>query len=658
MFFIKKIISIILMLLFIFSIAYIIYIYNSLSDRFNRLTKYDPPLSTQIFDKHNRLVANIFGLEHRIYANFDEIPIKMIEGIIAIEDTNFFEHNGINIDAIIRAIIKDIEKMAFVEGASTITQQLVKLTILSRDKKIIRKIKEILLSLKLEYSLSKTKILEYYLNEIYLGHNYYGVKTASLGYFRKELNELSLKEIAMIIGIPKSPNKLDPTKHYQRNLLRANKVLKRMRTLNWINEDNYKDAIAQEPIVYNDSLSKNKAPYVVDYVKNMLKKEVLDYDTKGYKVYLNIDLDVQDLARASLIYGYDKIKTKIVNNYNKENNISSDSNESNGSMNIAALNGSITVMENDTGNILALVGGVDYKTSSFNRAYQANRQIGSSAKPFIYQIALNRGYHVKSSLKDITRTYEYVHEDGNLTWKPRNYGKNIKGLVNFDYALMHSRNLATINLVEDIGLDYLFNKLKFFNFKKIPFDLSISLGSFGATSLQMQEYYSLFSNKGVMVKANVVSRIENKQGDVFKFEPEYQYKIDPAQAYLTTYILKKTISYGTGRRARVKGIDLAGKTGTTNKNLDVWFAGFSPSVQTIIWYGNDNSKSLGAKNTGGSSAAPVFSHFYKNLIKLQPHIKKRFDVPKGVLFDSKKIPYTQISKKMNQKQKINTDVVF
>ncbi len=399
MFFIKKITWGILVLLFFSSLGYIIYIYVSLSDKFNLLVKYNSPLTTEIFDKHNRLIANIFGKEHRIYAHFDEIPIRMIEGILAIEDTSFFEHNGINVDAIFRAIIKDVREMAFVEGASTITQQLVKLTLLSRDKKIIRKIKEILLSLKLEYTISKKQILEFYLNEIFFSHGYYGVKTASLGYFRKNLNELSLKEIAMIIGIPKSPNKLNPVKHYERNLARANKVLKRMRALNWINQNMFDEAISERPIVYDDSLSKNKAPYVVDYVKSILKKEVSSYDTKGYKVYLNIDLDIQNLARKSLLYGYNNIIDKNKKDYNDNKQDYNDSNASNILLKNASLNGSITVMENKTGNILAFIGGVDYKTSSFNRAYQANRQVGSSAKPFIYQVALNRGYHIKSKLK-------------------------------------------------------------------------------------------------------------------------------------------------------------------------------------------------------------------------------------------------------------------
>lgn len=632
--------------------VYAFYIYYLSSENINKLIEYDSPMTTQIFDKKNRLIANLFSDQHRIYISFDDIPIKLVESLLAIEDTDFFDHNGINVDAIIRAIVKDIQHMAFVEGASTLTQQLVKLKLLTREKKLKRKFKEVLLSLKIENHLSKTKILELYLNEIFLGHGYYGVQTASLGYFRKDISKLNLKEIAMLVGIPKSPNRLNPVKYYERNIKRANKVLKRLKTLNWISDEVYQKNLLLRPIVYDDSLSKNKAPYVVDYVKSILQDELINVKQNGYKLYLHIDLDIQKIARESLQYGYNKILEK-----NEEMRLKKDFNISN-DVNNTSLNGSITVMENETGNILALVGGVDYKKSYFNRAHQSKRPIGSSAKPFIYQVALNRGYSLTSKLKDISRTYQYIRNDENLTWRPRNYGRNMSGLMSLEKSLIYSRNLATINLVEDIGLDYLYNRLRFLNFRNLPFDLSISLGSFGASSLDMQEYYSLFSNKGTMVKPNIVSKIENIDGDVFEFEAEFDYKIEDSQAYLITHILKKVVNYGSGKKAYTRGIELAGKTGTTSKNIDVWFSGFSPTIQTVVWYGNDNGQSLGEHHTGGSTAAPAFSYFYKKLLKLQPHIKRRFDIPENVLFDKNKIPYTDISKKIHIKNKIEQRMVF
>jgi len=656
--------------LFIF--GYIVYIDTFSYNSFKRLHQYDSPLTTQIFDKNDKLIANVFKDQHRIYVNFDEIPIGVIEALVAIEDTEFFDHNGINIDAILRAIIKDIKAMAFVEGASTITQQLVKTKFLSRDKKIKRKIKEIILSVRLEKTISKSKILELYLNEIYFAHGYYGILTASLGYFKKPLNALSLKEIAMLIGIPKSPNSFSPTKHYERNLIRANKVIKRLKVLKWIDDIAYHEALSQRPKVYDESLSLNKAPYVVDYVNKILQKDLVNFRQNGYKVYTHIDLNIQSIARESLRYGHQKILEKNIQLYLQEgnkSNLKADSNQhfiaDNNESNITQLtyegkllNGSISVMNPSTGNILALVGGIDYKKSSFNRASQAIRQVGSSAKPFIYQVALNSGYGLKSNLKDITRRYEYVNDDGNLTWKPRNYSSAISGLLALDASLIYSRNLATINLVEDLGLDYVYNKMKDFNISGLPYDLSLSLGSFGASSLKMQKYYSLFSNYGVMVEPNIISRIENKRGETIRYESKKVYKMPPSQAYLITNTLQKTIKRGTGKRARVRGIELAGKTGTTNNNIDVWFCGYSPSIQTIVWYGSDDSSSLGKKSTGGGSAAPVFGYFYKKLLKLYPHTKRKFDIPEDVFFDHQNIPYTQISNSHNTKKAKSEKLFF
>ena len=209
-------------------IIWLIVLYSQIRFDVNKIVNYKPNLTTQIFDKNDKLIANIFEKEHRFYVNFDQIPPKIIESLIAIEDTQFFEHNGINVDAILRAIVKDLKHMKMVEGASTITQQLVRTIALSRDKKIIRKIKEILLSLRLESILSKEQILERYLNSIYFGHGYYGIKTASLGYFHKELSQLNIKEMAILVGLPQAPSFYDPTRNLKFSLARANQVVRRL----------------------------------------------------------------------------------------------------------------------------------------------------------------------------------------------------------------------------------------------------------------------------------------------------------------------------------------------------------------------------------------------------------------------------------------------
>ena len=605
----------------IISIAIIIWLvvlYSQIRFDIQKIVDYKPNLTTQFFDKHGNHVANIFDKEHRFYVNFDNIPPRVIEALVAIEDTQFFEHNGINTEAISRAIIKDIKAMKLVEGASTLTQQLVKTLVLTRDKKIIRKIKEILLSLRLESILTKDEIIERYLNHVYFGHGYYGIKTASLGYFHKQLNELTIKEIALLVGLPRAPSFYDPTKNFKFSLTRANQVVRRLYALGWINDQEYKDSLNYIPIVYRDTLTQNKAPYIIDIALKQLQKDLPDIKSGGYKINLTIDLKAQKIAREAIKYGYDRIKKR---------DIHIDTNEST----TQTLNGAMLVLESSSGKILAMVGGVDYKQSSFNRAYQSKRQPGSAAKPFLYQVALNLGYSTASTLVDISRTYEYkVDENTTKKWQPRNYEKNFKGLISLREALVHSRNLATINLVTEIGIDILHKKLTYYGFKDIPFDLSITLGSFGISLVDLSEKYTLFSNNGIQNKPYLIQSITDTSEQTVVFDNVSRYITTPAQSYLMTSILHNVVKSGTGRLARVKGIEIAGKTGTTNDNIDAWFCGYSPTIQTLVWYGNDDNKPMRKTETGGRAAGPVFSFFYKEWLKIHPEIAREFSKPKDV----------------------------
>lgn len=597
--------------------GWLIYIYMNIRFDIEKIINYKPNLTTQFYDKNGKLVANIFSKEHRLYVKYEDIPARVIESLIAIEDTQFFEHNGINLDAISRAIIKDIKARKLVEGASTLTQQLVKTLILTREKKLIRKIKEVLLSLRLESLLTKEEILERYLNHVYFGHGYYGIKTASYGYFKKELYELNAKEIALLVGLPRAPSFYDPTKRLKFSLARANQVISRLHSLGWISSEEYKNSLKYIPTIYNETLTQNKAPYVIDYALQILKKDVPDIKSGGYKIDLTIDLKTQDIAREALEYGYERIKIR-------------DSRYRDDKTYTQTLNGALVTLENNTGKILAIVGGVNYKESSFNRAVQSQRQPGSSIKPFLYQVGLNLGYSTASNLVDISRTYSYTRNNEIKKWQPKNYEENYEGLIKFREALVHSRNLATINLVTDIGIDVIYKQLHNFGIKNIPYDLSIALGSFSVSPLKLSEAYTIFSNKGVQVKPYLIQSITNNNEQKIIFEKEEKYITSPEQAYLTTSILKDVVKRGTGRKARVKNLEIAGKTGTTNKNIDAWFAGYSPSTQTLIWYGNDDNKPMRRSETGGRSAGVTFSYFYKKYLKLHPEIKRTFAKPKGV----------------------------
>jgi len=603
-----------------------LYLYSNIRFDAYKIIDYKPELTTQIFDRNGELIANIFDKENRVYVKYKDIPPHLIEALVAIEDTSFFEHGGVNFEAIFRAVLKDIKAMKFVEGASTLTQQLIKNTILSRKKTLGRKLKEAILAYKIESVLTKEQILERYLNRVYFGHGYYGVRTASLGYFNKDLNELSLKEIAMLVGLPKAPSSYDPTRHIDLSISRANRVVNRLFTLGWIDKATYKKALDEHPIVFDNTLTKNRAPYVVDEVIKRASKKFTDLKTGGYKIYLGIDLKLQQLARKSLMVGYNGILSRYKD------------------ANTSLLNGAMVVLDNKTGDVLAMVGGIDYKKSHFNRATQSRRQPGSSFKPFIYLDALNVGYNGQTKIPDISRVY--VDKKRDKTWKPKNYEENFEGLVTLENALVHSRNLATINLLSALGMDSVYKDLSKEGFKKLPYNLSMALGSFGISPYDFAGFYTTFSNYGTRVKPRLITKIINKFDEVEINNIKEKKITTPSQAFLMIDIMKQVVKRGTGRRARVKGVEIAGKTGTTNKYIDAWFCGFTPDIEVLTWFGNDDNSPMKRGETGGRSAGPAFANFVKNYIKLYPQTKRKFDVPSGVkykTYKSRKLYFTDIS---------------
>ena len=615
----------------------------------SKLEHYNPPRTSTIYDRNGQKIANVFDKEHRYYAPFSEIPPRVIEALLAIEDTSFFEHKGVNFDAIFRAIIKDIKARKMVEGASTITQQLVKNELLTREKKISRKIKEIIYSLKLERYLTKEQILERYLNEIYFGHGYYGIKTAADGYFHKKLEDLTLKEIAMLVGLPKAPSTYNPTKNYEISLGRANRVISRMHTLGWIDQDTYEKSLQERPTVYNSTLTQNKAPYIVDEVLRRVKKMgIKDIKTGGYTIYTTIDLNLQKAGRDALKYAYDLALQRAVE-YKKKDEIKHRRNPSYEveDINMSKLNGALVSLDSASGDIIALVGGVDYKKSSYNRATQGKRQPGSAFKPFIYQVALDMGYSGATKLVDVARTYKYKKNGQELKWRPKNYEQNYEGLISLRESLVHSRNLATINLVNDIGLNNLISALQKFGIKNLPHDLSISLGTISLSPLELAHYYTSFANHGTQVVPHLIVSIEKNEKEIYHKKTQKKEVTTPQQAFLMTSILKDVVERGTGRRARVNGIELAGKTGTTNKSMDAWFAGYSPSIETIVWFGNDDNTPMHKGETGGKVSAPAFSRYFSEVLRYYPQVPRRFQKPEGIIevsIGDKKEFFSDISK--------------
>ena len=632
--------SIILTILFGAALtAAFIYAYEEISLDADKLINYQPETSSVILDRHGNKLAYVYKRQHRLYAMYDEIPGLMVEGLVAMEDTQFFEHNGVNPDAIIRAGIKDIKAGKFVEGGSTLTQQLIKNKILSNEKKLARKIKEAILAIKIENVLSKEDIIERYLNEISYGNNYFGVKTAANGYFHKELDELTLKEIAILVGLPNAPSYYNPLRHYKRALNRANNVLYRMKSLGWLTESTYLEAVKESPVVHKTPLAQNIAPYIVDEVLRRFKGRLGDIRTGGYQIYTTIDMKQQKIARDAVNFAYKKALKK----YKEDPKTSK-------------LNAAFVAVESSTGDVLAMIGGVNYKISAFNRATQSERQPGSAFKPFIYQTALDMGYNPASPLTDLARTFHYYVNGKPKVWAPKNYEHDFKGFMPFREALVHSRNLATINLVSDIGVGTIRKRLAFLDVPHIPKDMSIALGNLGLSPMKMAQIFSVFANKGHMIEPRLVSKVISREGAVlYETRPkEIEDFTQPEQAYLMTDVMKDVIKRGTGKNARVKGIELAGKTGTTNKNVDAWFCGYSPTIEAIVWFGRDNNRPIGRGATGGAISAPAFAYYFKELIKEYPDTKRTFDIPQGVFrgtYEGKPELYTKISPLPDSKKK-------
>lgn len=598
-------------------LGYLGYVIYNFEYETQRLIDYKPHLTTEVYDRNGDKIANLFNNEHRYYVSFENIPPRLVEALVAIEDTDFFEHHGVNPDAIFRAIIKDVSAGKLKEGASTITQQLVKNALLTRDKKFSRKFKELLYAIRIEQQLSKEQILERYFNEIYLGHGYYGIKTAADGYFHKPLKELTLKEMAMLVALPKGPNFYAPTKNYELNIGRANRIIARMLQLGWIDQATYDKATQERPYVFNDTLTRNSGPYIIDEVMRQLGDAFPDIRSGGYKIYTTIDMKLQEAGYKALLAGRNDILSRAEESGALDENMKTQ------------LNGGLMSMDPYSGEILAMVGGYDYAVSPYNRVTQAKRQPGSAFKPFIYQVALDSGMSPATLVPDVARIYTYKGDDGEeKAWKPRNYKNEYKGMVTIRDALSHSRNLATINMVSDMGFRKVVNGLHQFGVvEDLPENLSLVLGTISLTPHDLAKYYTMFAGAGVQTNPILIRRVITPKGETFQYENTHRQVDSREQIYKMTSILQDVVAFGTGTEARVYGVEIAGKTGTTNKNIDAWFIGYSPTIETVVWYGNDNNTPMRKSETGGRAAGSVFRYFMEDVFRIYPKTKRYFDRP-------------------------------
>ncbi len=611
-------------------LAVLVLIYGHDLPDYKKLATYTPPVATRLYASDGSLLIE-YAEERRVFIDFEDMPKQLVNAFVAAEDQHFWSHPGIDILGIIRASVNNgMRILGFntkFTGASTITQQVAKNFFLTSDRTISRKVKEAILALRLERSFSKEHIMTLYLNEIFLGARAYGVGSAALMYFNKPVKDLTLSECAFLASLPKAPNDRNRAED------RRNYVLRRMVDDRYITKQEAVAAMA-EPLNINSGFT---AQMEMDfqYFAEDVRRKLLD-----------------KIGRDTLYNGGLYIKTTIVPEYQRAAAAALakelDAFNKNKPENAPKLQGAIIAMNPHTGRVLAMTGGRSFVESSFNRATQAYRQIGSTIKPFVYLSALEKGYSPESLILDAPIV---GWRENNKEWKPENYDRKFLGNIPLRFSLETSRNVPTVRLVEQIGVPTAIETAQRFgvypkDIKSSQLNESLALGSGETTLEKLVLGYSAFINGGRVIKPKMIDYIEDRYGKVIDGAPSVQIDWDESllppvteekseplsdaqSLYQIVSILQGAVERGTGKQARVYGHTIAGKTGTTNQVKDVWFVGFSKDLIAGVYLGYDIPKPLGP-GAGSHMAARVFADFMK--VALENESNQPFPVPDGMTF--------------------------
>ncbi|GJL79868.1 MAG: penicillin-binding protein 1A [Nitrospinaceae bacterium] len=734
---IKKLVLISCMFLFLSGLflsslgaAFLYFHYSKDLPDVRALKDYQPSTITKLYSDTDELIAE-FYIEKRIIIAQEDIPLQLKQATLAVEDSNFYSHFGMDPKAIFRAMITNFKAGHVVEGGSTITQQLSKTLFLTRDRTLTRKIKEAILAIRMELIFSKDEILEMYLNQIYYGHGSYGVEAAARTYFGKKAHDLSVEECAMLASLPKAPNNYSPYRYPERARKRRSHALRRMEHLGFISHEESERAQKENFKLGEITDMLNKAPYFVEHIRQFLEDTY--GSTKlyrgGLKVYTTLNLDFQEVAQQAVTdnlrvadkrYGYRGPLGKVdltlnpltrretlleLNGFEGDDhpgvesgtiikgavlevtdddvlvelgkdegiielkdmqwarkpNINVDGRWakiararealSPGDLILVKVLGrrdqdmrwslsleqepqveaGLVSLEPGTGHIKAMVGGYDFSKSQFNRAVQATRQPGSAFKPIIYASAIAAGYDPASIIIDSPIIFK-EKEDAFDKWKPVNFEKKFYGPTSLRTALTHSRNIVTVKLLQNIGVDSAIQMARNLGITThLADNLSIALGSSGVTLLEITSAYSTFANGGERVFPTAVRVIENRDGELlYSAQPHVSQPISSGLAYTITSLMQSVVQHGTAKKVKVLNRPVAGKTGTTNNNVDAWFIGFLPGVVTGVWVGKDNYEPLGVNETGSRAAIPIWLQYMKHVVQGEPVMN--FPVSNEIVF--------------------------
>ncbi|WP_206081365.1 penicillin-binding protein 1A [Mariprofundus ferrooxydans] len=715
-------------------------VFSSNLPKLSALSEYQPPLVSRVYNTDGELLAE-YADEHRILTPFDRIPKQLVNAFLAAEDQQFYEHPGINPARILSAALANLRAGHTVQGGSTITQQVAKNFLLTNERSYTRKIREAILSYKIEQAFSKEDILYLYLNQIYLGRGSYGVASAAWRYFHKSLDELTLSECAVLAGLPKAPGKYAPHINPEKALQRRNTVLKLMRSSGMADKQAVAKAL-KEPL----KIQPLEEPKLVDAYADQVYHElihrfglktlrnqgltiVIPYDPKAElaaisalrhgvlevergqhyryptyhpradwsallsnwreqadntapslagdgvfpalveKVSSKGDLTVNDGFRRWQLKK-PKWSWKSLDDYREEGatdaqmailkhhprtwiagdeiRLQGDGKQGVRLSQEPSIESALYAIDLERGTVLARVGGYDYQTSGFDRVGQAKRQPGSAFKPFLYTSALASGYTPASIIMDSPVVFD--GQSGDSFWRPENYKNKFAGPVTLRNALEHSRNLASIKLLQNIGIQHFLSDLQVYPLQRtFPAQLALALGAAEVTPEALTESYAVLASHGQKWKPVSIQQVQDRTGKtVYRAVAGHRCQIchadpvmavnehmrpadqaiDPVNAFLITNLMEGVIQHGTGRRARALHRPAAGKTGTTNKQVDAWFMGYTPQILTGVWTGRDTPTTMGRRETGAHAALPTWLAAMKAFH--QGKEKKSFTPPPGI----------------------------
>lgn len=565
------------------------------------ITDFQANQSGEVYDADGKLIALLHNDKNIVYLTADKIPEQVKAAFVSIEDKRFYRHHGYDPFAILRAVRSLISKDSITQGGSTITQQLARNIYLTHTVKWERKVEEIFIARTLEKKYSKEQILEFYINNIYFSNGYYGIQAASQGYLSKNVQELSLSETSFLCAIPNNPSVYDPINHMENTLKRRNLILQNMYEDEIISESQYQEALSEEIQLNRQELSFTRTwahTYIYDCaVRALMNVTGEDYETSrerlyngGYRIYTSIDMEAQSLLQETI--------DEQLQDYNTMN--------TNGTY---ALQSSAVCIDNETGYVTAIVGGRTQEdiSADYNRAYLSFRQPGSAIKPLVvYTPLLERGYTASTTVIDSRE------EDG-----PSNSG-GYSGAISLRSAVEQSKNTVAYKLFREltpeVGLSYLLD-MNFSSIKPEDYTLSASLGGLttGASSLEMTAAYAALENEGIYRRPTCVTMITDMDGNIITIPQQDEHQVYKAEAAREmTNILEGVLTRGTARGKGIPNMPCAGKTGTTNDNMDGWFLGYSAYYTTGIWVGFDLPRGTSALS-GSSYPADIWNHFMTSL---------------------------------------------